>query len=232
MEFNNKLKPIKPKAIKTNYSSFVNPFRDDKNLSTKTFEEIRDVFKNDYKIDLLDAIEGESDTNYRGKAWEHYAPSPSDITNEELDEYSRRVAPLTDLSTIYPKLYNPEENEMDLGDEIMYEYGTDGRDYSDYKMDQATNEILQKTRNNPEAEVMIYRVMPKGKNIINTGDWVTINLQYALMFFDLVKEHASNNKKLPKDYHIVSKKVKAKDLFSGKRDSTDDIHSFGYYPQK
>ena len=237
MEFNNKIKPktakrVKPtEPVKTNYNSFINPFeRSDTQLANKTFEEVKDLFKSNYQIDLTDAAEGDTNTSYRGKAWKHYAPSPHDVSNETLNEYDRRVAPISNATNIYKDLFGPRD-EWDV-EERYYEYGTDGRDYSDQEMDEYTFKVYENAKNNPEAEITVYRVMPNNKNIINTGDWVTVNLQYALMFYDLILDKASQGGRLPKQYHIVAKKVKAKDLFVAKRDSTDDWHSAGYYPQK
>lgn len=51
---------------------------------------------------------------------------------------------------------------------------------------------------------------------INKGDWVTINKEYA-------KEHGEN---LLKDYKILSKTVKAKDIFT----EGDSIQEWGYDP--
>jgi len=53
---------------------------------------------------------------------------------------------------------------------------------------------------------------------INSGDWVTINKDYA-------KEHGESA--LQGNYKILSKKVKAKDIFT----NGDSIHEWGYDPQ-
>jgi hypothetical protein len=58
---------------------------------------------------------------------------------------------------------------------------------------------------------------PQPKIGINPGDWVTINRQYA-------KEHGESV--LNGKYRIVSKKVKAKDIFT----NGDSIHEWGYDP--
>lgn len=75
---------------------------------------------------------------------------------------------------------------------------------------------LRKVRNNPDAEIKIYRATPGSK--INPGDWITPSKKYA-------EEH--NYRQFDGKANILEMKVKAKDiLFAG-----DDINEFGYFPQ-
>lgn len=60
---------------------------------------------------------------------------------------------------------------------------------------------------------------PVEKLNINAGDWVTLTKDYA-------KDHGESA--LKGDYKIISKKVKAKDLWT----NADSIHEFGYHPSK
>ena len=69
----------------------------------------------------------------------------------------------------------------------------------------------ERLRNLPEEKVTDI-------NAINPGDWVTLTRDYAKDH----GEHALNGK-----YKIISKKVKAKDVWT----NADSIHEFGYYPQ-
>jgi len=55
-------------------------------------------------------------------------------------------------------------------------------------------------------------------NAINAGDWVTLTKEYA-------KDHGESA--LKGEYKILSKKVKAKEVFT----NADSIHEFGYQPQ-
>lgn len=55
-------------------------------------------------------------------------------------------------------------------------------------------------------------------NAINAGDWVTLTREYA-------KDHGESA--LKGEYKILSKKVKAKEVFT----NADSIHEFGYQPQ-
>ncbi len=82
-------------------------------------------------------------------------------------------------------------------------------------MDKAGKEsfsVLNKIRNNPDAEITIYRASPK--NEFNYGDWVTLSKTYA------------KGESLSEGTKVYSLKVKAKDIqFAG-----DSLNEFGYYP--
>ena len=84
-------------------------------------------------------------------------------------------------------------------------------------MDRKTVGLLQSLRGKPDADVTIYRAVPKGVDKMNAGDWVTVNKQYA-------KDHGESA--LGGDFDIIEKKVKAKDIFT----NGDSIHEFGYDP--
>jgi hypothetical protein len=60
-----------------------------------------------------------------------------------------------------------------------------------------------KTRGKPNAEIEIFRAVPKGVKEINDGDWVSTSKAYA-------KTHGEST--LNGEYDIISKKVKAKTL--------------------
>ena len=84
-----------------------------------------------------------------------------------------------------------------------------------FKTDVAAQEswsALQKIKNNPDADIMVYRASPK--NELNIGDWITFSKDYA-------KQSAEKMEK------VFAYKIKAKDaIFAG-----DDINEFGYYPK-
>ena len=83
------------------------------------------------------------------------------------------------------------------------------------KTDKSASEswkVLQEIRDNPEAEINVYRA--GAKNELNPGDWVTFSKNYA----DISAEGGEK---------VHSFKVKAKDvIFAG-----DDINEFGYFPK-
>ena len=85
----------------------------------------------------------------------------------------------------------------------------------DEKYNKESLNALKKVRNNPEAELTIYRATIGNK--INTGDWVTPSKMYA---------EYHNNSQFDGKGNIIEMKVKAKDIqFAG-----DDINEFGYFP--
>ena len=84
-------------------------------------------------------------------------------------------------------------------------------------MDRQTMGLLQSLRGKPDADVTIYRAVPKGVDNLNAGDWVTVSKQYA-------EDHGESA--LGGDFDIIEKKVKAKDIFT----NGDSIHEFGYDP--
>lgn len=75
-------------------------------------------------------------------------------------------------------------------------------------------DAVKKIRNNPEAEVIVYRATRK--NQLNIGDWITFSKNYAR---DSVEPNSGEK--------VYSFKIKAKDAFF----AGDDINEFGYYPK-
>lgn len=138
--------------------------------------------------------EGLLDISYRGL---HTAP------NREFG------AALFELNKIYPDdIYSANAARL-------YGHGGDA-----IAMDKRTAQIIRTFRGKPDAEVTIYRAVPKNETIkdINAGDWVTINKDYA-------KQHGESV--LQGDYKILERKVRAKDIWT----NADSIHEFGYDPQ-
>jgi len=116
---------------------------------------------------------------------------------------------LDDLSAIYPEdLYS---------DKGWHYYGQGGTE--SIAMDKASAAILKRLRGNPNAEVTIYRAVPKDVNELNAGDWVTINREYA-------KQHGEGP--LKGDYKVISKKVRASELTT----EGNSIHEQGYFPNR
>jgi hypothetical protein len=137
---------------------------------------------------------GNINTSYRGA---HTAPGP---------DFGAPLHDLTGGGQMYPAdVYSPRAAQF---------YGTG---YP--AADREAFDLARRVRGNPDAEVTMYRAVPKDVTDINEGDWVTLSKQYA-------KTHGESV--LGKDYRIVGKKVKAKDLYT----NADSIHEFGYYPQQ
>ena len=134
------------------------------------------------------------DLSYRGS---HTAPGP---------DFGAPLYDLTGGGQMYPAdVYSAKA--------VQY-YGTG---YP--RADKEAFALAQRVRGNPDAEITMYRAVPKDENItsINAGDWVTLSKDYA-------KTHGESA--LGGDYKILSQKVKAKDLWT----NADSIHEFGYQP--
>jgi len=163
---------------------------------------IEDVFKmidEDSSVNLVSparqqeisgAEVGLLDADYRGS---HSAP------NAEF--YG---ATLDDLTKIMPAdVYSQEGKRLyGLGDRLV---------------DSEWRIAALKTRGKPDAEIEVYRAVPKGVKDINSGDWVTTSKTYA-------SQHGENT--LDGDYEIIKKKVKAKTL-----SSEGYPYEFGYNQQ-
>ena len=120
------------------------------------------------------------------------------------------AAPLHDLTgagTIYP-------DDVYSENAVQY-YGT-----GDPALDRRSMSIAHSYKNKPDAKVTIFRAVPSNAgDTINTGDWVTINKNYA-------EQHGESA--LRGDYKIIQKQVKARDIFT----NGDSIHDWGYDPVK
>ena len=75
--------------------------------------------------------------------------------------------------------------------------------------------VIQGMKGKPEKSVTIYRAVPKDVKEINATDWITTTKEYA-------QDHMEGEK----GWHILSKKVKAKDIAT----DGNSIHEFGYDP--
>jgi len=136
------------------------------------------------------------DVSYRGS---HLAPNAKTYG-----------ATLDDLTKILPEdVYSQQGKQLyGLGDRLI---------------DSEWRIAALKARGKPNAEVEIFRAVPKGVKDINNGDWVSTSKAYA-------KQHGEST--LNGEYEIISKKVPAKTL------STEGYpYEYGYntnfeYPQQ
>jgi hypothetical protein len=135
------------------------------------------------------------DLSYRST---HTAPGP---------DFGAPLHDLTGGGQMYPADVYSEKA-------VQY-YGSGNR-----RADTEAFNLAKRVRGNPDAEVTMYRAVPKNADIsaINAGDWVTLSKDYA-------KGHGESA--LGNDYKILSQKVKAKDLWT----NADSIQEFGYQPQ-
>jgi hypothetical protein len=140
------------------------------------------------------------------------APKGALRSGSILDEYagSHRAPKIEDGATLDnptvvfgADIYSPRARQY---------FGT-GNDL----MDAESIRTIQKMRGNPNAEVLIYRAIPKSVNSgLNSGDWVTTSRQYAI-------DHGDSA--LGGDYKIVEKKVKASELAT----DGNSIHEWGWW---
>jgi hypothetical protein len=107
---------------------------------------------------------------------------------------------------------NISQNKSDMGfPKDFYQHPEYYENMSDKSVKESFN-VLRKIKDNPEAEITIYRASPK--NEFNRGDWVSLSKNYA------------KGESLSENTPVHSLKVKAKDVqFAG-----DSINEFGYYP--
>jgi len=91
--------------------------------------------------------------------------------------------------------------------------------YLHNKSDQESVSIIKQARNKPDAIVTIYRAVPKGVTEINTGDWISLSKSYA-------KHHGLHHEDSKLNMPVISKKVKAKDIWW----DGNDVNEFSYFP--
>lgn len=125
-----------------------------------------------------------------------------------------------DSNIDYRMQHRPTKNgvgyDITSTDSIGKDIYTNPENYVDMslKHNQESYKALVDIRDNPNAEVTIYRASPK--NELSEGDWITLSKTYA--------EMESQKENVP----VNEFKVKAKDIqFAG-----DDINEFGYFPQE
>lgn len=135
-----------------------------------------------------------------------YKENENDYKGEHTAPDKESGSPLYDLTLngTYPE---------DIYSSKAKQYYSTGSSY-----DSITISMIQYYKDKPKSSITIYRAVPKIKKSlkINKGDWVSITKQYA-------KDHGES---VLNDYKIISKKVKAKDIYT----NGDSIHEWGYDP--
>ena len=116
----------------------------------------------------------------------------------------------------------PTREDNPAGDDLTDTFGTDiytGNALQYFgtgsSFDNKAIRIIQGMKGKPEKVVTIYRAVPKDVKSINSSDWVTTT-----------KEYAQGHMEGEEGWHILSKKVKAKDIAT----DGNSIHEFGYDP--
>ena len=124
-----------------------------------------------------------------GYKMQHQAPMRSDYPNG------------ANLNDVFPDIYSAQG----------LSYYSTGMDYDSKAMN-----VIRSMKGNPNKEIVIYRAVPEGVDVINKGDWVTTTREYAL-------DHIGDDK----GYKIISKKVRARDIAT----DGNSIHEWGYDPE-
>lgn len=143
---------------------------------------------------------------------------PLSAKRQNEDYAGQHEAPMSDSGSPLHDLVSSGAYPEDV-------YGPNGLRYysTGDKMDALAYSQIRAFKDKPNAAITVYRAVPKnvvgvGKKIIQAGDWVTTVRDYA-------KEHGQGA--LRNQYRIVSKKVKARDLFT----NGDSWMEWGYDPQ-
>lgn len=143
--------------------------------------------------------------DYRGQhtSPDHESGTPaSDLANEENGVFPADV-------------YGPDGARL---------YGHGG-DAEGRRMDAETIRILRTIRGKPDAQIEVFRGVPRGVTQINPNDWVTVNRQYAELHSlgNLGDTDGDGN---PDEGVVISRKVRAGDLYT----DGNSIHEFGWDP--
>lgn len=113
------------------------------------------------------------------------------------------------------------DNPADIwGDDIYRREAVQWFGTGDPSLDRQSVSVIQRARNNPDADVVIYRAVPAdAPDDINAGDWVTTSERYA-------REHGESW--LDGKYRIVRETVKAGELAT----DGNSIHEWGWWPSE
>ena len=184
----------------------------------KNIKDLEDFkIKNDPELDklLIDKAK-----NFGVELPTEEKPEPEEIKKEEQKKIEEReklahqIRKSEDTTTL---------DDMTKGGKLVPDdFYTNPEFYADLKMEtyKESWNVIKKAKDNPEAEITIYRAAPEGKGI-ETGDWISLSKQYA-------KEHGMHETDPGKDLPVIEMKVKAKDVvWDG-----NDMNEFAYYPTK
>jgi len=160
-------------------------------------------------LDIQDKVKNLiDDPNFRGL----HTSSISESKSNKDDYRGTHTAPRKEgLNTL--------DNPTDMfGDDIYSSQAWDYFGHGDKIMDKQSANIISRFKGKPDADVTIYRAVPRGVKKIKAGDWVTINRNYAKMHGEAY---------LRDGFDIIEKTVKAKDIAT----DANSIHEWGYSPQ-
>jgi hypothetical protein len=140
------------------------------------------------------------------KRYDNAADAIPDLSGSSIADESYKMAHTAPRAPDYPTGDNLEDVMPGI-------YGKHSGDYlTGLPYDDKALNVIRQMKDNPSGDVTVYRSVPKSVNEINEGDWVASTREYA-------ETHAEGEK----DWHVLSKKVKAKDIAN-----EGNIHEFGY----
>ena len=223
-----------------NSDSYVAVDKDGKNITARIWREFEEQLKGANNNDVLDAggdylvkktpLAYEITNKRTGEQELSVTAANARVKAFKVDRTNTGQASLFQETPNYGGTHRPPSGENgaplhDLtgGGNIYPDdvYSKDGRRIygtADKELDAETFRIVNKTKGKPDADVVIYRAVPKGVQAeINMGDWVTINRKYA---------ESHGEAWLNGNYDIIEKTVKARDIYT----NGDSIHEWGYYP--
>ena len=181
----------------------------------KLFEGGKDFPWRSFRLDRIVALqqkEGRPIVSFSESAYQraqtHFMP--------DVDQYGYRMSHRAPDGTF-------GEGSIDKMDTVYPEdiYSSNGARYygNDDFESRKTIELFRSVRGKPEAELTVYRAVPKGvSGVINPGDWVTTSRKYAELHANYFEETGAD---------ILEKKVKAKEVYS----EGNSIFEFGWNPK-
>ena len=162
---------------------------------------------------------------YRKAEEERKAKISADREKEKARQEETRIKKAEEYKDNDYKMAHRPDEEGATGDDITKGEIAMPKDFYSkpdnyFNMNKKENkesfEVLKKIKDNPNAEVTIYRATTGDS--INDGDWITLSKTYA---------EIHNDSNLDGKGKILSMKVKANEIkFAG-----DDINEFGYFPK-
>lgn len=180
------------------------------------FEQSREQTENLAKNDILEISEGKLSPEQRKLEFDARKKQQAEArAREEAQQETYKMqhtAPMREGNSVGHDLTSSFGGDIYTGNAVRY-FGGGTKD--SLAMDTKAVNIIQGMRGNPEKSVTIYRAVPKDVKSINASDWVTTTKEYA-------QDHMEGEK----GWHILSKKVKAKDIAT----DGNSIHEFGYDP--
>lgn len=181
------------------------------------FEQSREQTENLAKNDILEISEGKLSPEQRKIELDARKRQQAEgRAREEAQQETYKMqhtAPMREGNSVGYDLTSSFGDDIYTGNAVRY-FGGGTKD--SLSMDTKAVNIIQGMKGKPEKSVTIYRAVPKKVKDINPSDWVTTTKEYAL-----------GHMKGEKGWHILSKKVKAKDIAT----DGNSIHEFGYDPE-